>query len=87
MQIKLEHKYFRQYLAKQEKVNNSRYTNTYKEIQTLKYVILNCKHYRDEQNLIERTLEVKVLTIKILFLIQKDIACALNYLKKTRIAY
>jgi len=36
--------------------------------------------------IIKRMLEVKVLTIKILFSIQKDIACALNYLKKTRMA-
>jgi len=68
MQIKLEYKYFRQYLLKQKKVDNFRYTNMYRKIQTSKYIILNCKHYRNKQSLIEKTLEVKVLTRKILFL-------------------
>ena len=67
MQIKLEYEYFCQYLIKQEKINSSKYIDTCKETQTLKYVMLDCKYYRDKQSLIKRTLEVKVLTIKILF--------------------
>jgi len=85
MQIKLEHEYFQQYLIKQKKVDSSRYINTCKETQILEYVILNCKHYWNKQSLIKQTLKVKVLTITILFLTQKDIVCALNYLKKIRI--
>jgi len=82
MQIKLEYKYFRQYLIKQEKVNSSRYTNMYKGTQISKYVILNCKHYRDEQSLIKRMLKVKVLTIKILFLILKKHSLCFELSKK-----
>jgi len=63
MQIKLEHEYFRQYLAEQEKVDNLRCTSTCRRMKTSKHVILDCKHYRDEQSLIRRTLEVKVLTV------------------------
>ena len=67
MQIKLGHKYFCQYLVKQEKVDNSRCIDIYRETQILEHVMLNCKYYRDEQSLIKRTLEVKVLIIKTLF--------------------
>jgi len=69
MQIKLKHEYFRQYLIKQEKVNSSKYTSIYREIQISKYVMLDCKYNWNKQSLIKRILKVKVLTIKILFLI------------------
>jgi len=65
MQIKLEHKYFRQYLIKQDKTNSSRYVDTCKDIQTLEHVILNYKYYRNKQSLIKRELKIKVLYIKI----------------------
>jgi len=45
MQTKLEHKYFRKYIVKQEKLSSSRYTNTCKDIRILEYIILNYKNY------------------------------------------
>jgi len=85
MQIKLEYRYFRQCLFKQERVDSSKCTNICKKTQISKYIILDCKYYCNKQSLIKRTLKVKVLIIKILFLTQKDIVYALNYLKKTRV--
>jgi len=67
MQIQLGHEYFRR-------------TDACRGTQTLEHVMLDYKHYRDEQSLMKRTLEVKVLTMKILFSTQKGIACALDYL-------
>jgi hypothetical protein len=55
-------------------------------LQTPKYLLLYCKHYRKERKKIKDALNTPILTLQLLFITAIEIAALVAFLEKTKIA-
>ena len=87
IQLKMKHGYFKSYLHRLSKNKSNKCYEICKARQTLKHLLLNCKHYRAEQLQLKAKAQFKNMnTILMLFIIKIERIAMLKYLKSTRIA-
>ena len=88
MQLKMGHGYFRSYLVRLSNNNSAKCINGCRSRQTPEHIMLDCKHYRDEQralrDLVKATSERAMM--QWLFTSAEGILAALGFLKETRVA-
>ncbi len=87
IQLKMKHDYFKSYLHRLSENNLNKCYEICKARQTLKHLLLNCKHYRAEQLQLKAKAQFKNMnTILMLFIIKIERITMLKYLKSTWIA-
>jgi len=87
IQLKMKHDYFKSYLHRSSENNLNKCYEICNARQTLKHLLLNCKHYRAEQRKLKKKAQLKNTdTIMTLFIIKIERIVTLKYLKNTRIA-
>jgi len=87
IQLKIKHDYFKSYLHRLSENKSNKYYEICKARQTLKHLLLNCKHYRAEQLQLKAKAQFKNMnTILMLFIIKIERIAMLKYLKSTWIA-
>jgi len=87
IQLKMKHDYFKSYLHQLSKNNSNKCYEICKMRQTLKHLLLNCKHYKAEQLQLKAKTQFKNINIKLmLFIIKIERITMLKYLKSTQIA-
>ena len=87
IQLKMKHDYFKNYLHRLSKNNSNKCYEICKARQTLKHLLLNCKHYRAEQLQLKAKAQFKNMNIILtLFIIKIERIAMLKYLKSTQIA-
>ncbi len=84
IQLKMKHDYFKSYLHRLSENNLNKYYEICKMRQTLKHLLLNCKHYKAEQLQLKAKAQFKNMnTILMLFIIKIERITMLKYLKST----
>ncbi len=84
IQLKMRHDYFKSYLHWLSENNLNKCYKICKARQTLKHLLLNCKHYRAEQLQLKAKAQFKNMnTILTLFIIKIERIAMLKYLKST----
>ncbi len=84
IQLKMRHDYFKSYLHQLSKNNSNKCYEICKMRQTLKHLLLNCKHYRAEQLQLKAKAQFKNMNIILmLFIIKIEKITMLKYLKST----
>ncbi len=84
IQLKIKHDYFKSYLHRLSENNSNKCYEICKTRQTLKHLLLNCKHYRTEQLQLKAKAQFKNMnTILTLFIIKIERIAMLKYLKST----
>jgi len=84
IQLKMKHDYFKSYLHQLSKNNLNKCYEICKTRQTLKHLLLNCKHYKAEQLQLKVKAQFKnTNTILMLFIIKIERIAMLKYLKST----
>jgi ribonuclease HI len=83
-QLKMGHGYFKSYLARINKSDNSRCTCGAN--QTADHLLLSCKWYRRERRQLKETLRENNLTLPLLLHTKKGIAATLCFLEGTKVA-
>ena len=84
IQLKMKHDYFKSYLHQLSENNLNKCYEICKARQTLKHLLLNCKHYRAEQLQLKAKAQFKNMnTILMLFIIKIERIAMLKYLKST----
>jgi len=87
IQLKMRHDYFKSYLHRLSENNLNKCYEICKTRQTLKHLLLNCKHYRAEQLQLKAKAQFKNMNIILmLFIIKIERIAMLKYLKSTWIA-
>ncbi len=87
IQLKMKHDYFKSYLHRLSENNSDKCYKICKVRQTLKHLLLNCKHYRAEQLQLKAKAQFKNTDIILmLFIIKIERIATLEYLKNTWIA-
>ncbi len=87
IQLKMRHDYFKSYLHQLSKNNSNKCYEICKMRQTLKCLLLNCKHYKAEQLQLKAKAQFKNMNIILMLLIIKiEKITMLKYLKSTWIA-
>jgi len=87
IQLKMRHDYFKSYLHQLSENNLNKCYEICKAKQTLKHLLLNCKHYRTEQLQLKAKAQFKNMNIILmLFIIKIERIAMLKYLKSTWIA-
>ncbi len=87
IQLKMRHDYFKSYLHRLSENNSNKCYEICKARQTLKHLLLNCKHYRAEQLQLKAKAQFKNMNIILtLFIIKIERITMLKYLKSTWIA-
>jgi len=83
----MRHGYFKSYLQQLFENNSNKCYEICTARQTLKHLLLNCKHYRREQIKLKKKAQLKNTdTILTLFIIKINRSATLKYLKNTQIA-
>ena len=81
IQLKMKHDYFKSYLHQLSENNSNKCYEIYKTRQTLKHLLLNCKHYKAEQLQSKAKAQFKnTNTILMLFIIKIERIAMLKYL-------
>jgi len=84
IQLKIKHDYFKSYLHRLSENNLKKCYEICNARQTLKHLLLNCRHYRAEQIKLKKKAQLKNTdTILILFIIKIERIATLEYLKNT----
>ncbi len=84
IQLKMKHDYFKSYLHWLSENNLNKCYEICKMRQTLKHLLLNCKHYRAEQLQFKAKAQFKNMNIILmLFIIKIERIAMLKYLKST----
>ncbi len=84
IQLKMKHDYFKRYLHQLSENNSNKCYEICNARQTLKHLLLNCKHYRAEQIKFKKKAQLKNTNIiLILFIIKIKRIIKLKYLKNT----
>ena len=84
IQLKMRHDYFKSYLHRLSENNLNKCYEICKTRQTLKHLLLNCKHYRAEQLQLKAKAQFKNMNIILmLFIIKIERITMLKYLKST----
>jgi len=87
IQLKMKHDYFKSYLHRLSENNSNKCYEICNARQTLKHLLLNCRHYRAEQRKLKEKAQLKNTDIILtLFIIKIRRIATLKYLKNTRIA-
>ncbi len=87
IQLKMKHDYFKSYLHRLSENNSNKCYEMCNARQTLKHLLLNCRHYRAEQIKLKGKAQLKNTdTILTLFITKIGRIATLEYLKNTRIA-
>jgi len=87
IQLKMKHDYFKSYLHRLSKNNSNKCYKICNARQTLKHLLLNCRHYKAEQIKFKKKAQLKNTdTILTLFIIKIERIATLKYLKNTWIA-
>ncbi len=87
IQLKMKHEYFKSYLHRLSENNSNKCYEICNARQTLKHLLLNCRHYRAEQIKLKEKAQLKNTdTILTLFIIKIERIATLEYLKNTWIA-
>ncbi len=87
IQLKMRHDYFKSYLHRLSENKLNKCYEICKARQTLKHLLLNCKHYRAEQLQLKAKAQFKNTNIILmLFIIKIERIAMLEYLKSTWIA-
>ncbi len=87
IQLKMRHNYFKSYLHRLSENKLNKCYEICNARQTLKHLLLNCRHYRAEQIKLKEKAQLKNTdTILTLFIIKIERIATLEYLKNTRIA-
>ncbi len=86
IQLKMRHDYFKSYLHRLSENNSNKCYEICNARQTLKHLLLNCRHYRAEQIKLKEKAQLKNTdTILTLFIIKIERIASLEYLKNTQI--
>ncbi len=84
IQLKIRYDYFKSYLHRLSKNNLNKCYEICKARQTLKHLLLNCKHYKAEQLQLKAKAQFKNMNIILtLFIIKIKRIAMLKYLKST----
>ncbi len=84
IQLKMKHDYFKSYLHQLSENNSNKCYEMCNARQTLKHLLLNCKHYRAEQRKLKEKAQLKNTdNIMTLFIIKIERIVTLKYLKNT----
>ncbi len=84
IQLKMKHDYFKSYLHRLSENNSNKCYKICKTKQTLKHLLLNCKHYKTEQLQLKAKAQFKNMNIILmLFIIKIERIAMLKYLKST----
>ena len=84
IQLKIRYDYFKSYLHQLSKNNLNKCYEICKARQTLKHLLLNCKHYKAEQLQLKAKAQFKNMNIILtLFIIKIKRIAMLKYLKST----
>ncbi len=87
IQLKMKHDYFKSYLHRLSENNSNKCYEICNARQTLKHLLLNCRHYKAEQIKLKKKAQLKNTdTILTLFIIKIERIATLKYLKNTWIA-
>jgi len=87
IQLKMRHDYFKSYLHRLSENNLNKCYEICNARQTLKHLLLNCRHYRAEQIKLKEKAQLKNTDIILtLFIIKIKRIATLEYLKNTQIA-
>jgi len=87
IQLKMKHDYFKSYLHRLSENNSNKCYEICNARQTLKHLLLNCRHYRAKQRKFKEKAQLKNTDIILtLFIIKIERIATQNYLKNTRIA-
>jgi len=87
IQLKMRHDYFKSYLHRLSENNLNKCYKICRMRQTLKHLLLNCKHYKAEQLQLKAKVQFKNMNIILtLFIIKIERIAMLKYLKSTWIA-
>ncbi len=87
IQLKMKHDYFKSYLHRLSENNSNKCYEICNARQTLKHLLLNCRHYKAEQRKLKRKFQLKNTNIILtLFIIKIKRIATLKYLKNTWIA-
>ncbi len=87
IQLKMRHDYFKSYLHRLSENNLNKCYEICNARQTLKHLLLNCRHYRAEQIKLKEKAQLKNTDIILtLFIIKIERIATLEYLKNTQIA-
>jgi len=87
IQLKMRHNYFKSYLHRLSENNLNKCYEICNARQTLKHLLLNCRHYRAEQIKLKKKAQLKNTDIILtLFIIKIERIATLKYLKNTWIA-
>ncbi len=87
IQLKMKHDYFKSYLHRLSENNSNKCYEICNARQTLKHLLLNCRHYKAEQRKLKRKVQLKNTNIILtLFIIKIKRIATLKYLKNTWIA-
>ncbi len=87
IQLKMKHDYFKSYLHRLSENNSNKCYEICNARQTLKHLLLNCRHYRAKQRKFKEKAQLKNTDIILtLFIIKIERIATLKYLKNTRIA-
>ncbi len=87
IQLKMKHDYFKSYLHQLSENNSNKCYEICNARQTLKHLLLNCKHYRAKQIKLKKKAQLKNTDIILtLFIIKIERIITLKYLKNTWIA-
>ncbi len=86
IQLKMKHDYFKSYLHWLSENNSNKCYEICNARQTLKHLLLNCRHYRAKQRKFKEKAQLKNTDIILtLFIIKIERIATLKYLKNTRI--
>jgi len=84
IQLKMKHDYFKSYLHRLSENNSNKCYKICNARQTLKHLLLNCRHYRAEQRKLKKKAQLKNTDIILtLFIIKIERIATLKYLKNT----
>ena len=82
--MKIEHDFFKFYLVRLFAYESNRCNEDCNQIQTFEYLLLNCRHFLNEQKEMKKNLKISV-TIYTLFNINEITKNVLNFIKNIRI--
>ena len=84
IQMKMRHEFFKSYFCRLFAYESNRCNENCNEIQTSEHLLLNCRHYINEQRKLKKNMKISV-TLRTLFNTNEGIKNVLKFIKNTRI--
>ena len=82
--MKMRHDFFKSYLCILFAYESKQCNENYNEIQISEHLLLNCRHYFNEQKDLKNDMKISI-TLRTLFNRNENIKNVLNFIKNTRI--